>query len=218
MLMNMEPVMRNHANTEARRRQILAQAVGLVGERGFYGFTIQELGLRCGLSKPGLLHYFPSKQAVLLAVLQELEWDEMEFMLPLVQSVTHDAAVASTQDAVLHVLRTIVMRAADRPEMCLLMAGLQAESLDPAHPAHAWFTAYETNVLKFFAGLLQPFFDAPELVARQMLAMRDGLCIQWLRAGRSFDVVDAWDRALARLLPELHDTAPDPDRLPPHIA
>ena len=41
---------RTRGNSAARRGQILEQAIGLIGERGYYGFTIEELGRRCGLS------------------------------------------------------------------------------------------------------------------------------------------------------------------------
>ena len=199
-------------NAEVRRRRILDQAVGLIGERGYYGFTIQELARRCGLSNPGLLHHFPSKHAVLQAVIQEVEAEETDVMLPLVQSAVHELRGDDAKDAVLHILRTIVARAINRPDICRLQAGLQFESLDPAHPVHEWWLKREARTLAFFTDLLRPHVDAPQLVARQLRAMLDGLGLQWLRADRGFDVAAAWDDALSRLLPELYlrDASPDP--------
>jgi len=199
------PATRTREDPEARRAQIIGHAVTLIGERGYYGFTVQALARRCGLSNPGLLHYFPSKHAVLLAVLQELEADATEVMTPLVRTATHEPRSASAKDAVFLVLRTIVARASDRPDICRLLAELQSESLDPAHPGYAWWRRREAAVLGLFTTLLDPFVDKPLPVARQLLAMMDGLFIQWLRADRSFDVVAALDHGFARLLPELQD-------------
>jgi AcrR family transcriptional regulator len=208
---NMARKAQTRADPEKRRALILDEAIGLIGERGYYGFTVQELGRRCGLSNPGLLHHFPSKPAVLLAVLDTLEADETKVMTPIVQAALDRLAGADGGCAVLHVLRMIVARADAQPAACRLLAELQSESLDPAHPAHGWWLRREAAVLALHGTLLRPFVAVPDAVARQLLAMMDGLCVQWLRAARGFDVVAAWDDALARLLPELHAT-PAPDR------
>ena len=127
----MTPNHRARENSELRRAQILNEAIGLIGELGYYGFTIQELGRRCGLSKPGLLHYFPSKHDVLLAVLRELEGRETDVMSPLVQSTEHETGGADGKAAVLQVLRMIVARGAAQPHICRLLAELQSEALHP---------------------------------------------------------------------------------------
>ena len=186
-----------------RRSRILDEAIGLIGERGYYGFTVNELAKRCGLSNPGLLHYFPSKPAVLLAVLEELEAREAEVMLPLVQMVEHELRGDGAKAGVFAILRTIVVRGGARPEQIRLLGALQAESLNPAHPAHDWWANRETVLLGFFARLLGPHVAEPDRVARQLLAMLDGLGAQWLRATPPFDMVAEWESALARLLPEL---------------
>ena len=56
-----------------RRAQLLAQTLRIVGERGYYGFGLQELADRCGLTKPGLLHHFGTKEQLLIAVLTEVD-------------------------------------------------------------------------------------------------------------------------------------------------
>ncbi|HEX7871611.1 MAG TPA: TetR/AcrR family transcriptional regulator [Sphingobium sp.] len=188
---------------EVRRALILEQAIGLIGERGYHGFTVQELARRSGLSNPGLLYYFPSKSAILLAVLQELETRAARDMAPLVTAVQDGLGEGGGRAAVLALLRAMIVRSVSQPELCRLLAALQIESLDPSHPAHGWWQRREAVVLSLFGGLLSPFVaDAPS-VARQLLALIDGLCLQWLRAGQAIDFVVEWDRALARLVPEL---------------
>ncbi len=194
------PKRRSREATEVRRARILEAAIGLFGERGYYGFTIQELGKRCGLSNPGLLHYFPSKLDVLIAVLKELEARESEFMEPLVQQAFHDAG---SKAAVLTILRALVARVTAGPEKVRIMVEFQAESIDPAHPAHSWWQSREAVLLNLFAGLLAPHVARPEAVARQVMAMMDGLFLQWIRAWPNLDATAEWNDALARLLPEL---------------
>lgn len=52
-----------------RREQILRTAAELFAERGFHGVSVGELGAACGMSGPGLYKHFPSKDAILAAML-----------------------------------------------------------------------------------------------------------------------------------------------------
>lgn len=198
------PKRRSREATEVRRARIIEAAIGLFGERGYYGFTIQELGKRCGLSNPGLLHYFPSKLDVLLQVLAELQAREAEFMAPLVQQATVGGEGSGSRAAVLTVLRALVVRATTNPQKVRLLVELQAESLDPSHPAHSWWQRREAVLLGLLVTLLRPHIERPETVARQVMALMDGLLMQWLRAWPRMDAASEWNAALARLLPELH--------------
>jgi AcrR family transcriptional regulator len=198
------PRRRTREAAAVRRARIIEAAIGLFGERGYYGFTIQELGKRCGLSNPGLLHYFPSKIDVLLQVLAELEARETEFMEPLFQQATQEGA---SKAAVQTMLRALVVRATAHPENLRVLVELQAESLSPEHPAHAWWLRRDAITRQFIADILRPYVPRPEAVARQVLAMLDGFCTQWLRDYPSRDIAGEWDDAIARLLPELGDQA-----------
>lgn len=198
------PKRRTREATEARRARILEAAIGLFGERGYYGFTIQELGKRCGLSNPGLLHYFPSKLDLLLQVLAELEARESEFMEPLVQQAKQGEGGKDSKVVVLTILRAIGLRAAAHPEYLRVMIELQAESITPSHPAHEWWLRRDAVTRQFLADILRPYVQSPEAVARQVLALMDGFCTQWLRDTSGRDIAGDWNNALARLLPELH--------------
>jgi len=58
------------------RRVILEAALQVFSAYGFRGSTIDRIAARAGLSKPNLLYYFPSKEAIYLAVLEDTleEW------------------------------------------------------------------------------------------------------------------------------------------------
>ena len=57
--------------TEAvsRREQLLATAAELFAARGFHGVSVAEIGAACGISGPALYKHFPSKDALLAAML-----------------------------------------------------------------------------------------------------------------------------------------------------
>src|SRR5262249_41345726 len=69
------PATRIQAPAEAppRRARILDETLRIVGERGYPGFGIPALAERCGLTKPGLLHHFGSKDQLLIALLNEVD-------------------------------------------------------------------------------------------------------------------------------------------------
>jgi TetR/AcrR family transcriptional regulator len=58
------------------RKAILEAALQVFSAHGFRGSTIDRIAERAGLSKPNLLYYFPSKDAIYLAVLEDTleEW------------------------------------------------------------------------------------------------------------------------------------------------
>jgi len=59
------------------RKAILQAALEVFSQRGFGGSTIDRIAERAGLSKPNLLYYYPSKEAIYVAVLE----DTLEFWL-----------------------------------------------------------------------------------------------------------------------------------------
>jgi TetR/AcrR family transcriptional regulator len=72
-----EPPPRAMTRIQRRNRKaILAAALAVFSEFGFRGATIDRIAERAGLSKPNLLYYFPSKQAIYVAVLEDTleEW------------------------------------------------------------------------------------------------------------------------------------------------
>jgi len=193
---------RKRDETGLRRGQILGQAIHAIGERGYYGFTIPELAQRCGLSNAGLLHHFPSKDQLLLAVLREIEERETHILLPLVQAASTGSRDARSMRAVVEVLRAMVVRSTTQPALRRLFAELQVESLSRSHPAYAWWQRRDVQLLSLFSSLVGPYVADPSSTALQLIAMLDGLFLRWLRADWTLDSLDEWDRALAKLLPE----------------
>jgi AcrR family transcriptional regulator len=197
----MAPRTRTREDPQVRRRQIVDEAIRLIGRRGYHGFTIQELARTCGLTNGGLLHYFGSKEQLLVAILQERD-RRAAAVVPTEVDFRTDAGGEGdyAAETVLQVFRAIVAQAVAEPELIRFFVVLQSEALDPAHPAHDHFLRREAMVLHEFASLLAGHVADPGATARCVYALISGLERQWLWADRGFDLLAAWDHA-AGLLP-----------------
>ena len=58
--------------TSVRRRELIAAAARLFAARGYYAVTVDDLGEALGISGPALYRHFPSKQALLVAVFDQV--------------------------------------------------------------------------------------------------------------------------------------------------
>ncbi|CAN7489215.1 helix-turn-helix domain containing protein [Phenylobacterium sp. LjRoot225] len=186
---------------ENRREQILEEATRLFGERGYYGFGIRELAERCQLSNPGLFHHFASKEALLLTLLEDRD------------RATRDAlaaqlgANAGKGGAGIGLERAHAMFGASarwnsaRPELMRLFTVIQAEALNDAHPAHDYFLARQSAVIKSYAEFISPFVSDAGSAALHLVVTFDGLQREWLRSAQAFDFVAEVERAVARILP-----------------
>ena len=174
-----------YAKGRATRREILEQATALFGEAGYRGTSLREIAARCGLSHPGLLHHFPTKESLLLAVLQHR--DEVDRAI-----VT---AGRPTGAARLWRLVDIAALNATRRGMVELFTVLSAEATAPDHPAHAWFVERYRRILTeleeaYATADLRPGVR-PATAARQLVALMDGLQIQWLLGDPPVDMAAA---------------------------
>ena len=108
----------------ARREEILDSASALFAERGYHGASLRDISRRVGISHPGMLHHFSSKEALLGAVIDRLEahaqglLDSVESLQASPQALL--AALAGPWDP--------------RQHPMALMATLAADIVDPDHP------------------------------------------------------------------------------------
>jgi TetR/AcrR family transcriptional regulator len=67
-----EPPPKKATRIQKRNRKvILDAALDVFSAHGFRGSTIDRIAEKAGLSKPNLLYYFPSKEAIYVAVLED---------------------------------------------------------------------------------------------------------------------------------------------------
>ena len=76
---------RGYARGRERREEILAAADAAFARHGFRGASLATIADEVGLSQPGVLHHFPSKEHLLLEVLRYREERGLEYMERTVQ-------------------------------------------------------------------------------------------------------------------------------------
>jgi AcrR family transcriptional regulator len=188
-----------YAKGRERRDAILAAANEVFATRGFRGASLATIAKRVGMSEPGLLHHFASKEELLLELLKLRDQHDDE------RIVEARAAHAHVLDVVLELCR----QNEERPGIVRLFTILAAESVDDDHPAHDWFLArYGDRRRQVADGLAnaqrEGAVDAgldPHAVASQILAMFDGLQLQWLLDPAGVDMTAVFEDFLARLRP-----------------
>jgi AcrR family transcriptional regulator len=75
----------NQEEYDLRRNNILASAQRLVYTKGYEGMSIQDILADQQISKGAFYHYFPSKQALLEALIDHLADQVLELLNPIVQ-------------------------------------------------------------------------------------------------------------------------------------
>ena len=71
---------RGDLSGEESRAKAVAVAIELFATSGFRGTSVAAVAARTGLSQSGLLHHFPSKAALLGAVLEERDRQDGDFL------------------------------------------------------------------------------------------------------------------------------------------
>lgn len=180
-----------------RRGAIIDEAIRIIGEQGYRGFSINDLARRCGLTTAGLLHHFGSKDGLLIAMLEERDRRDKQAIAGRLELRRGQAL---SREQVLSVLHAIARQNADHPHLVRLYAMLRVEALVEDHPAKQFFLDREDRTRALIAEIIAGHVADPAATARHLTAMMQGLEVQWLREQCSFDLVQASDEAAAKLL------------------
>ncbi|MER6675991.1 TetR/AcrR family transcriptional regulator [Streptomyces sp. NPDC000983] len=182
--------MNARVRSEERRAEIVRAALEVIAERGYRGASLAAVAERVGLTQQGLLHHFPTKDALLVAVLQERDqWD----------------ALPDTRWRI-DLLVSLVEYNAMRPAIIQTFSALLGESVTDGHPAREYFTGRYTRVRAGMAEVLRAEYGdrlpsglTPERAAPLLVAVMDGLQYQWLLDPESVDMPGAFRDFLSLL-------------------
>ena len=191
-----------------RPRLILDAAIEIIGKRGYYGFTVKELAKFCGLTVPGVLHHFGTKEAILVAVLKEHERRDYEAVWKGVP-LTAPARLSEVSLAdVRKLLHATVERNSQQADILRLVSVLRIEAHYPEHPAFEFFRLRNNRALKVVTEMLAGKVALPHETAINVVSMMAGLEDVWLATEGSFDIVKQWDIAIDHLLAQAKLTRP----------
>ncbi|MBP0458347.1 TetR/AcrR family transcriptional regulator [Streptomyces montanisoli] len=171
------------ARSEERRAEILRATIEVIAERGYRGTTLGAVAERVGLTQQGLLHHFPTKEALLVAVLDERDqWDT-------------GGGARRGEGWRLELLASLVDYNAMRPGIVQTFSALLGESVTEDHPAREFFTHRYGQVRADMAESLRDEFGerlpgglTPEQAAPLLTAVMDGLQYQWLLDPEAVDM------------------------------
>jgi AcrR family transcriptional regulator len=161
------------------RAAILQAARTLFAINGSRGTSLASIASAAGLSQPGLLHHFPSKSALLLAVLDERDRADGELS---------SAHLTGDGLDILTALASLVEHNQGQPEIVRLFSVLLGESLSEAHPAHGQFGARYRQIRSRILRKLRRAEAQDQIregvdldaLAPVIVAVMDGLQYQWL--------------------------------------
>ncbi|MFF7656349.1 TetR/AcrR family transcriptional regulator [Streptomyces sp. NPDC007983] len=177
-----------------RRERILQAAYEAIDEHGERA-SMQDIADRVGVTQPALTYYFPTRDDLLLAVLDRRD--------VLGKSL---AGGAGEDRSMIDNMVASTRHTTDHPGLAKLYVTLSAAATDPESPAHGYFAeryrdlaAEVTQDLEEAqrAGVIRADLPAEHL-ARAVLAVLDGLQIQWMH-GPAVDIA-AVAKSFTRML------------------
>jgi AcrR family transcriptional regulator len=171
---------KTRANGRASRAAILTAAADVFAENGYRGTSLTEIANRVGMTQPGLLHHFSTKDQLLLAVVQAHEEDS-----------EHNAGMEDLTPENFRLADSLEKLAASNAgarQAQLLLTTLSAEAIPRDHPLHDHFVQRYKRFRRGLAAILVGAQEngfvrrdiQPQEVAREIIATLDGLHLQWL--------------------------------------
>lgn len=188
----------------ARREAILDAAVDLLAEVGYHGMSLRDVARHVGISHPGVIYHFPSKEALLMSVVQRYE-----------TQVGFDLDHLEKLDAlpVLDTLLEVTSRLNENPMIIEVECMMMVEASSEIHPAHDHYMRRSErllSVLKRVWSRLQQdgkvaATEDPTHLAEIHAAVYNGIMIHWLY-DREFDAAKELARYfLSVFLPEYQE-------------
>jgi AcrR family transcriptional regulator len=166
------------ARGAAARDRVVRSALRAYATNGYSGSSLAGIAAAAGLTTAGLLHHFPSKEELLVAVLQERDRRDGE-RFQLSGFVGLDA---------LDALVKLVEANVTTPGLVRAFTVLMGESAAEDHPASRWFKERYPRRCANLAAALRAGIDSGQIrpdtdsdaLAAEIIAMMDGLQVQWV--------------------------------------
>lgn len=188
-----------------RREEILDAATKLFGEYAYSGVSMRDVAAETGVTHAGLRYHFPSKDDLLLAVLErhsDLGDEYYDRAFEYVQQTPPDVW-GVLEEFVGYLQYSLSQRL--KAQMFIMHAILAA---DPDHAAHDFFERRYRNIREQFTQVIGALVDhgfmREELVveeaATELIAMADGLQVQWLISPTSVPYKTIIESAVRRLI------------------
>lgn len=171
-----------------RREDILAAASAAYGQSGYHAASLRDIAKRVGISHAGLLYHFPTKEALLAAVLQRRD----------AQDAQREQLMGSPGVGVLRSFLALAAHNTRHRAIVDVYGRLAAEAVAGEHPAHEYFVKHYRDARALITEAFQVMAAKEQLRAgvdpRQaavgFIALMDGLQVQWLTSPADIDMAE----------------------------
>ncbi|PSL37480.1 TetR family transcriptional regulator [Labedella gwakjiensis] len=197
-----------YAKSAERRRAIVAAAFDVFATRGFRAASLREVAERVGMSQTTLLHHFPSKEELFLAVIASRDAVEPVLAPDALRGLAaEDPRIPAVRFADL--ITTQASFNEGVPGVIQLYAVLVGEGVTDDHPGRDYFAERFARMRAGYVvdlerlrdlGLLRDGVD-PAIAAATIIALWDGIQLQWLYDADAVDMAAALRDYLALILP-----------------
>lgn len=175
-----------YAKSERTQDAILDAAIEVFANDGYRRGSIRTIANRVGISEAGVLHHFSNKEALLESVLLRRDLvAQQRFGIP-----------STDGRATLKSMVELANYNASIPGLVQLFCVIAAEATSPTHPAHLHFLQRYSETLATITNALTELAASNDLRdhvrplddARRIVAIWDGLQIQWLLDASKFSI------------------------------
>ncbi len=182
---------------DTRRTAILAAATREFGRKGYERARIADIARAAGVTDAGVLHHFPRKRDLFVAVV-ELREDAYRAL-----STREFETVRALFDA----LTVSVRRAAEDPDLVRFRRMLTGAASIEGHPIEGRYRENLERALAAFvpvvrrgveSGELRPECE-PEQIVLEVLALNEGIRDQWITLPERVDYVGTFTKAVDSL-------------------
>ena len=184
--------------TVRKRQDILKAALQTFGSRGYKAGSLAEIAEQVGITHAGVLHHFGSKDQLLLDVLAYRDESDVAHL--------EGKHIPDGRELFTHLVATAALNST-RPGIVQAFAVLAADSVTDDHPAQEFFRQRYAGLrlevgtaLREVAGERGVSEDVVDDAAASILAVMDGLQVQWLLAPAEVDLARATSFAIEGIL------------------
>jgi AcrR family transcriptional regulator len=167
---------------QAQEEAILAATHSLVQEKGFEATTMDEIAARANISKPTLYARFPSKEAIVIRAVVELQKDWLAFLRSLPRELPPEARLRTVLNRIF--VRKLVLRKGP--------FGVQRSALTPQIRMHPEYQKHSAEMVAEIMAIIEEgqhngMFDPichPRIVAQTMFSfVRDSEMDELITSG-----------------------------------
>lgn len=190
---------KSNPGRERKRTEILRAAVEVFGAKGSTNGTLADIAVQVGMTHAGVLHHFGSKQELLLAVLAYRDKTDVAD-LP-------GKDVPDGPTLFLHLVRTAFANEL-RPVIVQVFTVLSGESVTEGHAGRAYFTGRYAKLRAKVSAAFRVLCAQEGVTdlsrinhgAASILAVMDGLQLQWLLDPTAVELAEASEFAIGAIV------------------